>query len=241
MRDPYLYEDIDVLKNLAGIKDADLLQRAEADITNLAMTGIYNFTYEKYDTDTLQDVHRMIFGQIYDWAGEFRKIPMIKSEDILGGDTVRYAFPRDIKKQLKTSMTEITKLKRSVENDSDIVFRLVRIIAQIWQIHPFREGNTRSIIVFAVLLANSLGFTVNHQLFKTHSSYVRNALVWASQGIYSKYEYLERIFFDAILQEEREIDELSAPQNQKYDKIGGYDVKNYKERPHEYWDSHNED
>ena len=40
MRDPYLYDDADVLKNLAGIKDADLLRQAEADITNLAMAGI---------------------------------------------------------------------------------------------------------------------------------------------------------------------------------------------------------
>ena len=69
MRDPYLYDDADVLKNLAGIKDADLLRQAEADITNLAMAGIYNRQYEKFDTETLKDIHRIIFGQIYEWAG----------------------------------------------------------------------------------------------------------------------------------------------------------------------------
>ena len=72
------------------------------------------------------------------------------------------------------------------------------------QIHPFREGNTRSVVVFAVLLANSLDFDVKHELFKTNSNYVCNALVWCSQGIYSKYEYLERIFFDAILHKNME-------------------------------------
>ena len=40
MRDPYLYDDADVLINLAGIKDPELLHKAEADITNLAMTSI---------------------------------------------------------------------------------------------------------------------------------------------------------------------------------------------------------
>ncbi|SCJ78360.1 Probable adenosine monophosphate-protein transferase fic [uncultured Eubacterium sp.] len=236
MRAPYLYDDADVLINLADIKDSELLRKAEADITNLAMTGIYNRQYEKFNTDTLKDIHRTIFGQIYDWAGEFRTIQMIKSEDILGGDTVRYAYPKEIKRQLAVSMKEIAKLKRNGQNDKDVVFRLVRIIAQIWQTHPFREGNTRSVIVFAVLLAKWLGFEVDHELFKGHSAYVRSALVWASQGMYAKYEYLERIFFDAILHVEITSDEKDVPAAGKYEKVGDYLVRDYKERPHEYQD-----
>ena len=234
MRDPYLYDDVNVLKNLAGIKDAALLHKAEADITGLAMAAIYDYKYDKFNTETLQDIHRNIFGQIFDWAGEFRTIQMVKYEDVLGGDTVRYAYPKQIKKQLSITMKEIAKLKRTGDNDKDIVFRLVRIIASIWQTQPFREGNTRTVIVFAVLFAKSLGFEVEHELFKTNSSYVRNALVWASQGIYSKYEYLERIFFDAILGENNETDTLSGTKADKYAAIGEYKVKDYKERPHEY-------
>jgi cell filamentation protein len=236
VRDPYLYDDADVLKNLAGIKDADLLRKAEADITNLAMAGIYNRQYEKFDTETLKDIHRTIFGQIYEWAGEFRTIQMIKPEDVLGGDTVRYAYPKEIKKQLAASMKEVAKLRRNGENDREIVFRMVRIIAQIWQTHPFREGNTRSVIVFAVLLAKSLGFEVEHELFRVHASYVRNALVWASQGIYSKYEYLERIFYDAILGEGTEQETVGGSSGGKYERIGDYKVSDYKERPHQYLD-----
>lgn len=199
------------------------------------MVGVYNLKYDKFDTETLQDIHRKIFGQIYAWAGEFRTIQMTKPEDVLGGDTVRYAFPKEIKKELNSTMKEIKKLKRTGDNDDDVVFRLVRIIAKIWQIHPFREGNTRSVVVFAVLLANSLGFDVEHELFKTNSNYVRNALVWCSQGIYSKYEYLERIFFDAILHKDTEDMHTNEHVKQnKYDTIGDYKVKEYKERPHEY-------
>ena len=236
MRDPYLYDDSDVLKNLAGIKDADLLRKAEADITNLAMAGIYNRKYEKFDTGTLQDIHRTIFGQIYEWAGEFREIQMIKPEDVLGGDTVRYAYPKEIKKLLTAAMKEIAKLHRNGENDREIVFRMARVIAQIWQTHPFREGNTRSVIVFAVLFAKSLGFEVEHELFRVHASYIRNALVWASQGIYSKYEYLERIFYDAILGEKAESETAGDLSGGEYEKIGDYKVSDYKERPHQYLD-----
>lgn len=234
MRDPYLYDDVDILKNLANIKDCDLLSRAEADITNLSMLAVYNQFYKVFDTKTLQDIHLNIFGQIYDWAGEFRTIQIVKYEDVLGGDTVRYTFPKQIKKELDAVMKEVKKLKRTEKNDKDIIFRLERIIATIWQIHPFREGNTRTCIVFAVLLAKHLGFEVNHELFNTHSAYVRNALVWASQGIYSKHEYLERIFSDAILGNRLNEDDVSATVAGNYESIGEYKIKDYVERPHEY-------
>ena len=235
MRDPYLYDDANVLINRAGIKDADLLRKAEADITNLTMTAIYEQKYDKFNTDILCDIPRMIFGQIYDWAGEFRTIQIVKYEDVLGGDTVRYAYPAEIKKQLADSMKEIAKLKRTGKNDRDVVFRMVRIICTIWQTHPFREGNTRSIIVFAVLLAKHLGFEVDHELFRENAAYVRNALVWGTQGIYSKYEYLERIFFDAILHEDvQNTEQKAGEENGQYEKIGDYKVKDYTERPHEY-------
>ncbi len=235
MKDPYLYDDTKTLKNLANIKDHNILRQAEADITNLAMTAVYNMNFEKYSTQTLKEIHEYIFGQIYDWAGEFRTIQMVKYEDILGGDTVQYAYPKEIKKQLNSIMKELDKLKRTGKNDEEIVFKLVRIIGTIWQIHPFREGNTRTVIVFSVLLAKSLGFEVNHELFKTNSNYVRNSLVWASQGIYSKYEYLERIFFDAILGEIKDThnDENSES---KYENIGDYDLRQYIEREHEYYE-----
>ena len=139
-----------------------------------------------------------------------------------------------IESELKTCPKGYIYKKKIGDNDNDIVFRLVRIISSIWQTHPFREGNTRTVIVFAVLLAKSMGFEVEHELFKTNSAYVRNALVWASQGIYSKYEYLERIFFDAILGEDNETDTPTETKARKYDTIGEYKVKDYKERPHEY-------
>ena len=234
MRDPYLYEDVDILKNRANIKNKEILKQVEADITNLTMSAIYEQTYEKFDINTLCDIHRTVFGQIYDWAGEFRNIQMVKYEDVLGGDTVQYAYPKDIKKELLATMKEIDKLKRREGNDHDVVFRLVRIIASIWHINPFREGNTRTVIVFAVLLARKLGFEVNHDLFKEHSKYVRNALVWGAQGIYSQYEYLEKIFFDAILHEHITGNIDAGDNSSKYEKIGDYKVKDYTERPHEY-------
>ena len=100
---------------------------------------------------------------------------------------------------------EISKLKPTMAK-KDIVFRIVRITAAIWQTHPFREGNTRSVIAFSVLLAAKLGVELDYELFAKHAAYVRNALVWCTQGMYSIYDYLENIYFDAagLLDEEHD-------------------------------------
>ena len=235
MRDPYLYPDVDVLKNKKNIKEQTQLDKLEEDIVPLRMIALRKKGISITSVFDIQKIHKFLFSSIFDWAGEFRTIQMVKYEEVLGGDTVRYAYPKDIKKELTATMKEIGKLKRTGDNDHDVVFRLVRIISAIWHTHPFREGNTRTVVVFAVLLAKHLGYEVDHELFKDNSSYVRNALVWGSQGIYSKYEYLEKIFFDAILHENDESsqEELSSKES-KYEKIGDYKVKDYVERPHEY-------
>lgn len=231
-RDPYLYEDVPVLRNLPDIKDSEALKQVEGDLTRMSMAIVYAREYEKFNTETLCDIHRTIFGGLYEWAGEFRTIPIMKPEEVLGGDTVRYALPSEIKKQLDQASREIAKLKPNGVK-KDIVFRIVRITAAIWQTHPFREGNTRSVVAFSVLLAAKLGVKLDYELFAHHAAYVRNALVWCTQGIYSIYDYLERIYFDAagLLDGQPE---QTATKQKNYDLIEGYRVSDYKEQPHTY-------
>lgn len=149
-----------------------------------------------------------------------------------GGDTVRYAAPAEIKKQLDAASKEIAKIKQT-EDKKNIIFKIVRITAAIWQIHPFREGNTRSVVAFSVLLAEKLGVKLDYELFAEHAAYVRNALVWCTQGIYSIYDYLERIYFDAagLLDDQPE---RMAGTKKDYSMIEGYKVVDYKEQPHVY-------
>ena len=231
-KDPYLYDDVPVLRNLPGIKNSEELKRAEGDLTRMSMGIVYAKEYEKFNTDTLRDIHRTILGGLYDWAGEFRTIPIMKPEEVLGGDTVRYAAPSEIKKQLDMASKEIARIKPTAAK-KDIVFKIVRITAAIWQTHPFREGNTRSVVAFSVLLAAKLGVELDYELFVRHAAYVRNALVWCTQGIYSIYDYLERIYYDAAGLLDAEPDPNAV--NQKdYSVIEGYRVADYKEQPHTY-------
>ncbi len=231
---PYLYDDVPVLKNIPGVKDSEELKRIEGDITRMTMGIAYAQEYSKFNTETLCHLHRTIFGSIYDWAGEFRTIRMYKPEEVLGGDSVRYANPEEIKKQLDAASKEIAKLKYS-ETPETLMFKIVRITASIWHTHPFREGNTRAVVAFSVLLAAHFGIHLDYDLFAQHAAYVRNALVWCTQGIYSKFEYLENIYYDAagLLEEKPHKD---TTKNKDYSALGNYQVSNYKEQPHIYLD-----
>lgn len=231
-QDPYLYEDVPVLKNLPGIKNGEELKRVEGDLTRMSMGIVYAREYEKFNTETLCDIHRTIFGGLYEWAGEFRTIPIMKAEEVLGGDTVRYAAPSEIKKQLDMASKEIARIKTTA-NKKDIVFKIVRITTAVWQTHPFREGNTRSVVAFSVLLAAKLGIKLDYELFAKHAAYVRNALVWCTKGIYSIYDYLERIYFDAAGLLDDQPEQMASKQND-YSVIEGYHVADYREQPHTY-------
>ena len=57
---------------------------------------------------------------------------------------------------------------------------IVRFVSNLWQIHPFGEGNTRTVAVFTIQYLRSMGYKVNNDMFAFHSWYFRNALVRAN-------------------------------------------------------------
>ena len=93
MKDPYVYEDTGTLINKLGIKDYQELRKAEADISFVKLLTVDNeVDCHKFDLEYVKNIHKYILDDIYYWAGEIRTVPMEKPEDVLGGDTVRYAY-----------------------------------------------------------------------------------------------------------------------------------------------------
>ncbi len=200
MKDPYLYDNADVLKNLLGIKDEKELEKAESSITYIKLLDIDKLADNcSFDARHLRLLHKYIFENIYEWAGEFRTIQLVKGERVLGGDTVKYSKPENIKDDLATAINNLNKTDWSVLGIDETANIFAKQIAALWQVHPFREGNTRSIITFATQFASAHGFKMDKQLLKESAGYVRDALVKASDGQYSEYKYLINIFKDAIL------------------------------------------
>ncbi|MBD9219092.1 Fic/DOC family protein [Anaerotignum sp. MSJ-24] len=200
MKDYYLYDDVPVLRNLLNIKDEKLLLEAESNITYIKLLDIDDkVKSENFDYDRLKKIHFYIFGDIYEWAGKERGINIVKGERVLGGDTVRYSDSNYIERDINKALKELNSVKweeLSIEETAD---KFAKIIAAIWQVHPFREGNTRTVITFATQFAEYHGFKMNKSLLKENSDYVRDSLVKASDGEYSEYNYLIRIIKDAII------------------------------------------
>lgn len=199
MKDPYLYEDVPVLINKMNIKDRVRLQIAEADITTIKLLSANRLNNgQAFGLSYLKKLHKHIFGDIYPFAGEVRAVPIVKAEKVLGGDTVRYSPPSEIENTVvKTirSMNDISWRSLSLEERA---MKFTKATASLWQAHPFREGNTRTIMTFAEHYAERNGFPIDSELFKGNAEYLRNSLVKASDGIYSDYQYLNRIIKDSM-------------------------------------------
>ncbi len=199
MRDPYYYEDVPVLRNLLGIKDEKKLDAAETSLACSRLVDIDDqLSGRPFDYDRLKAIHYYIFCDIYEWAGEERIISMVKGERVLGGDTVRYSYPDNITNDAEQAIKKLNKVDWSRLDIHETADKFSKLIAELWQVHPFREGNTRTVMTFATQFAKAHGFKMNKQLLGNHADYVREALVKASDGQYSDYQYLTRIVEDAI-------------------------------------------
>jgi cell filamentation protein len=199
MRDPYLYDDLEILKNLLNIKDAKKLEQAEADITSIRLLDVDNAVDEHhFDLFRLLAIHKHIFGDVYEWAGNIRTVSIIKGERILGGDTIRYSQYSKIEKDCNMIIEKMNKSDWKAFDVHETAVTFARLIAALWQVHLFREGNTRTTITFATQFAEAHGFRMDKTLLKESAAYVRDALVKASDGEYSEYGYLVQIFEDAI-------------------------------------------
>jgi len=203
MLDPYLYEDCAVLRNKLGIKDEDILNLAEVEFSCNAINDLLtNPIPGEYDFVHLCHFHAHIFGDVYGWAGQPRTVPIEKAEAVLGHMTIEYAPPQEI----ESAATEV--LQRLNETDwkrlslDEQATALSSGLADLWKVHPFREGNTRTTITFICQFAESKGIPLDRVLFEQNAAYVRSALVAASaifrDGDFRKSEYLIRIVTDAL-------------------------------------------
>ena len=153
------------------------LNELECDFVSMRIFELLSIDNFELSVDYLKYVHKYLFQDIYEFAGEFRKINFSKHEKILNNDSVAYG---DFKTLIESLEYDIGLEKNKNYNDMPIVEVIKNITdftSSIWQVHPFREGNTRTTAVFIEKYLISLGYNVDNSLFKDKSVYFRNALV----------------------------------------------------------------
>lgn len=228
MADPYIYEGTSVLKNLADIRDQDKLNDFESTMVQLSLIKLYKDGVDASSSSAVFAIHKALFSNVYEWAGEKRTMNIYKQEQVLAGLSVEYAKYNEIEKQLKAVDKEISKTNWGNCSEKKKIEKITRIIASIWQLHPFREGNTRTVATYLYFFMKEKGLKLNPDFLSSNAKFFRNALVLASIGQYSEYKHLEKILYDSILPEK----DLKGTPSNKYSTINGYDLKNYKYNYH---------
>ena len=171
-------------------------------------------------------IHKHLFWGIYKFAGKVRDYNISKREWVLDGETVCYASSDMIRETLDYDFAQEKNFDYSTINIDQAIRHLTQFCSNIWQIHPFGEGNTRTTAVFMIKYLHTLGFVVNNDIFAGNSWYFRNALVRANytnvvKNINYNITYLERFFRCMLLDEQHTLQNrmlhikwIEPPENQ---------------------------
>ena len=177
-------------------KEADIVS---ARITKLLGEKAFQFSPAEWIT-----IHRRLFEGVFDHAGQIRQYNISKKEWILNGASVIYADFNSIKDTLDYDFSTEKQFSYEGLSVEASVNHLAKFASDIWQIHPFGEGNTRATAVFMIKYMKTFGFRVNNDAFRENSWYFRNALVRANynnlqKGIHSTTKFLELFFANLLL------------------------------------------
>jgi len=136
----YCYPGTNVLKNKLGIRDDNTLTVAEREITSLKLLKLYNMPIvNEFSLGTLCEIHKIIFEDIYDWAGQIRRGDFLSK-----GNSIFCRGPY-IVENAKTIFENIKSEKYLVGiNKQKLIKRMAYYMGEINALHPFREGNGRT-------------------------------------------------------------------------------------------------
>ena len=228
MPDPYLYPNTNVLINKFDIQDAKRLSEVENDLVYIKLFEVDDFMQDlSFDTAGLKALHHYLFEDIYDWAGNFRTINIFKIERVIPGKSVEYGDHTQLQRLLDAAFFDLDETRRDELSKEARANVFSRMFARIWQIHPFREGNTRTVTTFMLGYANRHGIAIDGSLLSKYNAYVRESLVMASIGEYSEYEHLEKIILDAMGDADGSETDATEEATEQYAKINEYEVKDY--------------
>ena len=190
-------------KTVRTPKDED---EEEADKVSANIAKILASKTFAFNTNGYVSLHRRIFEGVFKHAGEIRQYDISKKEWVLEGDSVNYLNWEDLRRALDWDIEQEKNFSYKGLTDDEKIEHIAKFVSGIWQIHAFREGNTRTTAIFTIQYLRSLGYKVNNEMFAKHSWYFRNALVRANyrniqKGIDYSPIYLVRFFRNLLLKD----------------------------------------
>lgn len=182
----------------------------EADKIAIRIARIISEDSFTFTVGQLLAIHKELFIDVLNHAGKIRTYNFSKKEWVLDNDSVIYGDYRDLEMTLAYDFEQEKKFKYQGLSMDEIIEHLAIFIANLWQIHVFEEGNTRTTAVFFIKYLRSLGFNVTNDSFAKNAWYFRNALVRANynnvvKGVYEDYSFLIKFSRNLLLGEHNEL------------------------------------
>lgn len=188
-----VYDD-GVLINNFGIKDEKELEKIERNVSARRLAYLYLEPIEgRFDIEHLKEIHKFIFSSLYPFAGQIREIDISKPGTLF----CRPAFIESMLKETLTKMhKDITKCKTLDEFAKFIAF----YYSEINLIHPFREGNGRTLREFIREYIDKVTPHLEFGKCKIEYSKMDSKILLFStiEGSHGKLDNLEKVFFNAI-------------------------------------------
>lgn len=174
--DPYSQDG--VLKNKFSETDPRKLEILEKRSTIRGWIKLQNELIAtpnlKLDAALIKKIHKSLFEGVYDWAGEYRTVNIVKGKTMFANALYVPAALEDL----------VTKLNRDITSKSitgnNISEKLAYYYGELNMIHPFREGNGRTQKIFIEKVADELGYTL--QLEKIDSKKLLEVTIESVNG-----------------------------------------------------------
>lgn len=160
-----------VLYNKLGINDAVTLASVEYDLTSLRskalVSGAIALKAEDFGLDRLKEIHLHVFQDVFEWAGQLRLVPSSKLAP--NGMVTVFEDPQNI----GTCWNQLAGVTHSFVHARDLDLeqqrkQLVAIYVEANRIHPFPEGNGRSLQIFMRQLATEQGLQLDFTRVRPH-------------------------------------------------------------------------
>ena len=190
-------------KTLSYRKSEEKEDSEEADKVSVRITEVLSDKSFSFNPTELISIHKKLFTGVYKHAGIIRNYNFTKNEWILNEDTVTYASYETIMSTLDYDFEQEKNFSYKDLSLDESIKHLCRFTSNIWQVHPFCEGNTRTTAVFIIKYLKTFGFNINNTVFANNSWYFRNALVRANyknfeKNIFEDISYLEKFFYNLL-------------------------------------------
>ena len=147
----------------------------EADKVSLRIAKLVSEDSFTFTVGQLLSIHRFLFAGILEHPGQLRDYNFSKKEWVLDGASVTYGDYRDLEMTLQYDFEQEKKYRYANLSLDQTIEHLAVFVANLWQIHAFEEGNTRTTAVFFIKYLRSLGFSTTNDTFAKNAWYFRNA------------------------------------------------------------------